>query len=373
MPVLSAKALRLVRLATVLCAGASLAACASVQPKYATNQTGGAGAPRPSGQGVYKVGKPYQINGVWYYPSEQPNYNETGVASWYGDAFHLKATANGELFDMNAFTAAHKTLPLPSIVEVTNLDNGKKMKVRVNDRGPFVGDRIIDMSYAAAQELGFDRKGLARVRVKYVGPAPVGGPDPFLTYAKADAQRRYQPAPLNVTPAAPPAAAPAPYRNDSFQVASAAPVTASKPVPLDAAVATSLKAQVPEYRRPSSHAPLTGEALPDIRPTARAEGPVAPSSQPDVYAPAPAAVASSGSDSGFRIQAGAFAERANAERAVAQLSGAGEAVIESLALRDGGSLWRVVLPGPADEAEAYALRDRVAEIGFADARVVRAF
>ena len=126
--------------------------------------------------GRYKVGSPYQVGGVWYTPAEQPNYEETGLASWYGDAFHAKSTANGELFDMSALTAAHKTLPLPSIVEVTNLDNGRRLKVRVNDRGPFVGGRILDLSRAAAGELGFAQAGLARVRVRYVGPAPLGGP-----------------------------------------------------------------------------------------------------------------------------------------------------------------------------------------------------
>jgi len=372
MSVTSAKVLTLGRFAAVLCAGASLAACASIEPRYAVNKGGPTGAP-PAGQGVYKVGKPYQINGIWYYPSEQPNYDETGIASWYGDAFHLKATANGELFDMNAMTAAHKTLPLPSIVEVTNLDNGRKLQVRVNDRGPFVGDRIIDMSYAAAQQLGFERKGLARVRVRYVGPAPLGGPDPFLTYAKADQARRDPLAATAPRPTTRAAAAPPPPRTNSFQVVSAAPAAVA-PAPavtsaarLDSAVAASLKAEVPEYRRPAGHAPLTGDALPDIRPTARAEGPLAPSSAPDPAAPVAA------EDAGFRIQAGAFADHANAERAVAQLAAAGQALIEALPLSGGGSLWRVVLPGPADEAEAYALRDRVAEIGFTDARVVRSF
>src|SRR5437660_8396269 len=89
------------------------------------------------GQGLYKVGKPYQIEGTWYYPAEDWNYNETGIASWYGEAFHGKDTANGETFDLNAITAAHRTLPLPTIVEVTNLENGRTLQVRVNDRGPY--------------------------------------------------------------------------------------------------------------------------------------------------------------------------------------------------------------------------------------------
>ncbi len=114
---------------------------------------------------AYKVGNPYQIKGVWYYPREDPDYDVTGIASWYGSAFHGKATANGETYDMNSLTAAHKTLPMPSSVRVTNLENGRSMVLRVNDRGPFVHGRIIDVSRRAAQLLGFQKSGIAKVRV----------------------------------------------------------------------------------------------------------------------------------------------------------------------------------------------------------------
>lgn len=122
-------------------------------------------------QGVYKVGEPYQINGVWYYPAEDYEYNETGIASFYGGEaqgvnFHGRVTANGEIYDMNALTAAHQTLPLPSLVRVTNLENGRSIVLRVNDRGPFVRGRIIDVSRRAAQLLGFESQGTARVRVE---------------------------------------------------------------------------------------------------------------------------------------------------------------------------------------------------------------
>jgi rare lipoprotein A len=123
-------------------------------------------APRPTGAPGYKVGNPYQINGVWYYPAEDFAYDETGIASWYGPGFHGGTTANGEPYDMNAETAAHKTLPMPSLVEVTNLENGRRIQVRINDRGPFVAGRIIDLSRRSAQELGMDRAGTARVRVR---------------------------------------------------------------------------------------------------------------------------------------------------------------------------------------------------------------
>ncbi len=119
-----------------------------------------------SPKGVYKVGAAYQIEGVWYYPKVEYNYDETGVASWYGKQFHGKATANGEIFDMNQISAAHRTLPLPSLVEVVNLENGRSIRVRINDRGPFARGRILDLSRRSAQLLGFERQGTAPVRVR---------------------------------------------------------------------------------------------------------------------------------------------------------------------------------------------------------------
>ncbi len=116
---------------------------------------------------TYKVGNPYKINGKWYYPAIDYDYDETGYASWYGPGFHGKKTANGEVFDQNKISAAHRTLPLPSIVKVTNLENGKFLEsVRVNDRGPFARDRILDLSKEAAKELGFVNKGVTKVRVE---------------------------------------------------------------------------------------------------------------------------------------------------------------------------------------------------------------
>ena len=114
----------------------------------------------------YKIGSPYEVRGVWYYPERDLNYDETGIASWYGDQFAGKPTANGEIFDPNLVSAAHKTLPLPSVVRVTNLENGRTLVVRVNDRGPFVAGRIIDLSREAARRLGSKKNGIARVRVQ---------------------------------------------------------------------------------------------------------------------------------------------------------------------------------------------------------------
>ena len=114
----------------------------------------------------YKVGSPYVIRGKKYYPKENFSYKKIGIASWYGGVDHGKPTANGEMFDENLMTAAHKTLQLPSIVKVTNLENGRSVIVRVNDRGPFIGNRIIDLSRRAAAILGFEDKGTARVKME---------------------------------------------------------------------------------------------------------------------------------------------------------------------------------------------------------------
>ncbi|MDX2259246.1 MAG: septal ring lytic transglycosylase RlpA family protein [Hyphomicrobiaceae bacterium] len=134
----------------------------------------GTGSP-PSIRGRYKLGSPYVVSGRTYVPMHEPDYDRVGIASWYGDAFHGRLTANGEVFDMHAVTAAHPTLPLPSLVRVTSLDTGRSVVVRVNDRGPFVADRIIDLSRASATRLGLLQRGTGRVRVEYLGPAPLDG------------------------------------------------------------------------------------------------------------------------------------------------------------------------------------------------------
>ena len=165
--------------------------------------------------GHYKLGKPYQIGGQWYYPEYDPSYDKQGVASWYGAAFHGRATANGEVFDRHSISAAHTTLPLPSMVEVTNLENGRQAVIRVNDRGPFVDNRIIDLSEAAARKLGFHNKGLAKVRVRFLRLAEASGTKPK---PAAKAQRP------SVHPAAiKPAAGP--------ELAKATPVKPAVPLP----------------------------------------------------------------------------------------------------------------------------------------------
>jgi len=164
-----------------------LANCASsgkfasrVDPKYGVSSSPrvvNLGDPVPKGGGTYRVGKPYVVAGRVYVPEEDPSYREEGLASWYGDDFHGRLTANGEVFDMASLTAAHPTLPMPCYARVTNLGNGKSLIVRVNDRGPYHGNRLIDVSNRAAELLEFKGNGVARVRVEYVGRAPLDGDD----------------------------------------------------------------------------------------------------------------------------------------------------------------------------------------------------
>lgn len=255
--------------------------------------------------------KPYQIKGIWYYPHEDKDYNVTGIGSWYGEQFHNRRTSNGEVFDMDLPSAAHKTLPLPSLVEVTNLDNGRKMIVRVNDRGPFVGDRIIDLSKAAAEELGYRRQGVARVRVKYVGPAP----------------RRAIEAPRQYAQATTPAPAPPRTALRSFDDIQEPPQ----------------RVQVlPPRLEPSWSAP--------------------PINPPDpVFA---------STKSAFRVQAGSFSSRENAERAVRQLTSAGRASIEAVE-RASGTLYRVTVAAGEDETAAWSLRERVEALGYSGATILR--
>lgn len=146
--------------------GAALLLSGCAETRLALHAAKKLRAPPDSQTGVYKVGNPYRVGDVWYYPKVDYSYDETGIASWYGPKFHRRRTANGRVFNMNAISAAHRTLPLPSVVRVTNLENGRSLKVRIIDRGPFARGRIIDLSRRAAQLLGFERAGVARVRVR---------------------------------------------------------------------------------------------------------------------------------------------------------------------------------------------------------------
>ncbi len=162
------------------------------------------GEPIPRGGGQYLVGKPYKVAGQTYVPSER-KVVQVGNASWYGDAFHGRLTANGEIYDRDGFTAAHPTMPLPSYARVTNLRNNTSMIVRVNDRGPYASNRIMDVSRRVAEALDFKRYGTAKIKVEYVGRAGLDGADDAKLYAslRTDGPARWQGEPTMVAEAQP--------------------------------------------------------------------------------------------------------------------------------------------------------------------------
>lgn len=180
----SAKRPRLPAVLSLIGAAALLAACQSesggVDPVFGVVPSPfvvGSGQPVPKGGGRSMVGEPYKVAGRWFHPKEDADYEAEGMASWYGKRFHGRRTANGEVFDMSRLTGAHPTLPLPSYARVTNLGNGRSVVVRLNDRGPFHGKRIVDVSAKTAEVLDFKRAGKAKVRVEYIGPARADGRD----------------------------------------------------------------------------------------------------------------------------------------------------------------------------------------------------
>lgn len=300
----------------ILLAGLA-AACASTPPPAGSGKSGRAG-------GNYKVGNPYQIGDTWYYPHEQPDYDQTGIASWYGPAFYGKQTANGELFDGNGLTAAHPTLPMPVNVRVTNLENGKSVVVRVNDRGPYAQGRIIDVSRHAAEVLGFYAKGTAKVRVTYLGRADLPGGSPAIT--AREIARALPAVPTGKVDVGPldsgrsPSSAP-------VQVASLAPPPAQK-----------LSPQPPA-------ADYAGE-------------PASDGNQPIGVA-----------ETRLYVQAGAFGARENAERLEERLAGTDNLFISAVE-RDGKPLYRV-RSGPYDDLEAAnAALARLSGLGSNDARIV---
>lgn len=275
----------------------------------------------PSTAGIYKIGTPYEVDGTWYYPREEPDYDETGVASWYGPTFHGKHTANGEVFDSNSLSAAHRTLPMPVNVRVTNLENGRSLVLRVNDRGPFARGRIIDVSAHAAQLLGFYGTGTAKVRVTYVSRAdlPGGGAQP------------------SDTPAAIASALPA-VPAGQVQMASLTPVPGASTAP----------AAAPP---PAAIEPLPSRAAPDVQPTGQVtQVPVPPVTH-------------------MYVQAGAFSIHANAERLKNRFAAAGNLSISAID-RKGQRLYRVRI-GPFDDVGAAdAALQRLVGFGNSDARIV---
>jgi rare lipoprotein A len=275
--------------------------------------------------GGYKVGQPYQINGVWYYPSEDLSYDETGIASWYGEDFHGKYTANGDVFDLNALTAAHRTLPMPSIVQVTNLDNGRTLKLRVNDRGPYLRGRIIDVSRRAAQLLGFESPGTAKVRVRIIAAESI--------QAKLIAL----------------------HQGGGEQVAES---TAALPV---APVATERLPTPPGVTVAKTDLPLPAPA------------PVQPAPEPAAILappPLPAQVTTVAvRPTSIYVQAGAFAQPENALRLKAKLTQLGNVNVTGTSI-NGANLYRVRIGPVPSVDEADRLLERVVDSGVPEARIV---
>lgn len=278
--------------------------------------------------GVYKIGTPYQVNNIWYYPQEDYAYKEVGIASWYGPDFHNGMTANGEKYDMHALTAAHRTLPLPSIVKVTNLENGKMVVVRVNDRGPFVNNRIIDVSKAAAEILGMTEQGTAKVRVEILqkeskqlkkeilnnGGKVVGGP---------------------------------PLADDASQVL--AMQENSQPIPLaNPIVAEQISASNTEEF--------------DV---------LTPAAQQPIFTPKPVMPAMASTlPGGYYVQAGAFSNPENAARLQKQLHRFGNVVISERQTAS-GTFYRVRVGPFADADSAVSVMDTMGSAGYDDTRLIQ--
>ena len=278
----------------------------------------------PPNAGVYRVGNPYQIAGTWYYPREQPDYDETGIASWYGPTFYGHLTADGEIYTAQDLTAAHRTLPMPVNVRVTNLENGRSLVVRVNDRGPFAKGRIIDVSERAAKLLGFFDQGTAKVRVQYLARAdlPTGQPQPFGAGTPADVA----------------------------DAAKAAPSSAVEVGSLAAIPGTNQEAEKPMTPLPQAQTPPPqGGSDPGALPSGQVSR-VAVPALTHLY-----------------VQLGAFGNYRNALRLAARFGGD---VKISAIQRNGQTLYRV-RSGPFDKTDdADAALMRVMNLGANDAQVV---
>ncbi len=296
------------------CAAASLAGCGrGGNGEKLGERVIPLGQPVPKGGGTYSLGAPYQVAGVWYRPRENPSYDRVGIASWYGELFQGRRTANGEIYDMDRLSAASPTLPLPVYARVTNLENRRSIIVRVNDRGPYASDRIMDVSRRSAEALGFRERGTARVRVQYLGRAPLNGDDSY--------ERRYL------------------ASQGWAHVASnrAAPARPREPV------AVSSIGETPSLRWQAS-----------TRPQARFE---------------PAPIQPAKRAGGVMIQAGSFRNEDNAERARSVLGAIAAVEVASID-GAGGRFFRVRLGPFANEQEAAAALSRVTEAGYGGARVV---
>lgn len=386
------KIIRTPAVLTALCLSIFLTGCAETNlASHYAKQVTWPGEQTPNS--TYKVGKPYQVGGDWYYPSEDFSKNETGVASWYGPTFHGKRTANGEIYDQNELTAAHRTLQMPSLVRVTNLENGRSIVVRINDRGPFKKGRVIDVSKRAAELLGFIGQGTARVRLevlekesrKIATAAQRGMDTSRITLAE-----------LNTLPDSAGAQQAQPVamiaQNDvpRLQQASFDSNSLRGDMPAGRFVGAKQDPMLPESLRtptitveelnradarattfmPSggSRQKLTGTADPAATPP----GQQAFSGHVDNkgrFMPDPVVQVEAVAPTGLFVQAGSFGVKDNAERLSHDLAKIAPTRVDPVTV-NGKTLYRVKLGPLADLAEADAVLSRIAQAGTQGARVI---
>ncbi|MCH2037207.1 MAG: septal ring lytic transglycosylase RlpA family protein [Rickettsiales bacterium] len=288
-------------------------------------------------QGIYKVGNPYKIDGKWYYPEEDTDYDEIGVSSWYGPNFHGKVTANGDIFNQYALTAAHRTLPIPSYVKVTNLENDKTLILLVNDRGPYADNRILDVSKKAARLLGFKEQGLAKVRVQFLA----GQTRELLTDLGIGQDSAVFSDPY--------------YRTKPYQ-ATQAPATLVRDMAALSPAAGSTKLE-------KIHNPF----LPPLEVREQQER---IRKQNEMNNQAPEVVSGISNESLYYIQVGSFSKSENASKTAYRLLSFGDTKIIPVSI-NGEKFYRVHV-GPADNLDdAKIIMDKLLNIGYKDALVVR--
>lgn len=330
--------------------------------------------------GTYKIGKPYRVGSVWYYPSEDFRMNETGIASWYGPNFHGKRTANGERYDQHELTAAHRTLQMPSLVRVTNLENGRSVVVRINDRGPFAHGRVIDVSKRSAELLGFINKGTARVRLevltresKQMAEAAKRGMDTS-RLTVADLERMENARPVAAQPVQVAAS------SDDLRPMHVSANDNSLPESLQTPTITVEELAAPsssrptrqEYRSEPSYAPQQTYTDSSLREDEMVSAPGMATGRVDEgrFMPAPVVEQQPVAPTGIFVQAGAFGVRANAEKLQRDLQGIAAVQVDPITVR-GRTLYRVKLGPIASVQKADEVLERVIALGSTGARVVK--
>lgn len=336
------------RFRLLLCAVALLSLTACSETELASHYAKKVTWPgQQSAAGTYKVGNPYQVDGTWYYPQENYNYSETGIASWYGPDFHGKHTANGELYDQNELTAAHRTLPMPSLVRVTNLQNGRSVVVRINDRGPFKRGRIIDVSKRAADLLGFIGNGTAQVRVEAMAQE---------SRQIADAARRgVDTSRLTMNDLS---------RTNPDVGAVSTPSGSTAVQRMEVASAGGV--QMPDSLKTPT---ITVEELNAPRPAIMPTAPVMGHIEQGHFLPDPVVTTMPVAATGIFVQAGAFGVKDNADRMAASLKSIGPVITQSVNV-NGRQLWRVKVGPLASVDAADRVLARVVSAGGGGAKVV---